>query len=500
SPTFNVSAYGEYQSDATYYNDYSADLDDRLNRNTTSKINFTKKFGKFVSLSGAVYHDINLDTETRITKIPSLTLSLPRFKPFGSGKTNEEGQLETRWYNNFTFTYSPSLLNYSKRSMATQVIDSDTTEYRSRRKYTTINHSASLNFSSNIAKYLTFTPGISYRETWYKIYETDQSIEAGIDASTTYRTYSYSFSSGLQTTLYGTVYPNVLNLVGLRQVLTPKVSYGFSPETNRHPIVRSYAGGGAGSTTRSSVLTFSLGQLYQAKIKKGETEKNLELISITSSFTYDLENDERPFSNLSTSYSSSLIPGLRLYGNLVHSLYKPGTDDLSFFSPYLESFSLNTTFSLRGQNFLFDDPGQMPRGVDSLSNLDRENSTLHGNTRTGSSGGGKGWNLTVTYDYQQSGREESFTKSSFIRLNMSFYLTPNTSITYSQYYNFTDDKTVNNQVNISRTMVCWTGNFFWVPIGSNRGYGFNLFVTNIPAIKLDNSQNSLSSGYLQSLR
>jgi len=122
SPTFNISAYGEYQSDATYYTDYSTNLEDRLNRNTISKINFSKKFSKYVSLSGSVYHDINLDTETRTSKIPSLSLSLPRFKPFGSGRTNEEGQLETRWYNNFTFSYSPSLLNYSRRTIATEII------------------------------------------------------------------------------------------------------------------------------------------------------------------------------------------------------------------------------------------------------------------------------------------------------------------------------------------------------------------------------------------
>jgi len=500
SPTFNISAYGEYQSDATYYTDYSTNLEDRLNRNTISKINFSKKFSKYVSLSGSVYHDINLDTETRTSKIPSLSLSLPRFKPFGSGRTNEEGQLETRWYNNFTFSYSPSLLNYSRRTIATEIIDDDTTEYRSRREYTTINHSASLNFSSKIAKYLTFTPSLSYRETWYKIYETDQSLDAKIDASTTYRTYSYSFGSGLQTTLYGTIYPNIFNLVGFRQVLTPKVSYGFTPELNHHPTVRGYAGGGAGSSSKRSVMTFSISQLYQAKYKKGEIDRNIDLVSINSSFTYNLENDERPFSSLNTSYSSSLIPGLRFYGNMTHSLYKPGTDELSFFSPYLEFFNFNTTFSLRGQNFLFDDPDQMPRGVDSLSKLNRETSSMRGNTRTGSSGGGKGWNMTVTYNYQQSGREEAFSKSSFVRLNLSFYLTSNTSITYSQYYNFTEHKTINNQVNITRKMMCWTGSLYWVPIGSNRGYGFNLFVTNIPAIKIDNSQNSLSSGYLQSLR
>jgi len=497
SPSFKFSAFGQYQSDATYYNDYSADLDDRLNRNTTSKLNFTKKFSKFVSLSGSIYHDINLDTETRTTKIPTLNLSLPRIKPFGSGSLNEEGRLEQKWYNNLTLTYRPSFNNYSRRSVATEVVDTDTVSYRSRKKYSRIDHSTNLSLPAQIFKYLTFNPSVNYNENWFKIYETDQSIDEGIDASTTYRTYSYNMGVSMSTKLYGTVYPNLFGFLGLRQVLTPTVGYRFTPEIDRHPDIRSFAGGGAGSS-KSSMLNFSLNQVYQAKIKQGTGERNLDLVSITSSFSYDFENEDLPFSNLNTSFSSTLIPGLNFYGSMVHSLYEPGTDNLDFFSPYLESFQFNTTFSLNGQNFLFNDPDEIPRGVDSVSELDGQSEQT--NRPRSTSSGGKGWNMTVSYNFQESGRDIYYSKSSFVRMNLRFWLTPNTSITYSQYYNFGENKTINNQVNITRQMVCWTGNFFWVPIGSNRGYGFKLYVTSLPAIKIDNSQNNLSSGYLQSLR
>ena len=134
-----------------------------------------------------------------------------------------------------------------------------------------------------------------------------------------------------------------------------------------------------------------------------------------------------------------------------------------------------------------------------VSQLDHQNQDENVR-RSATTSGGKSWNMTVSYNFQQSGRGIYYSKSSFVRINLSFWLTPNTAITYSQYYNFGEHKTINNQVNITRTMVCWTGNFFWVPIGSNRGYGFKLYVTSLPAIKIDNSQNNLSSGYLQSLR
>lgn len=498
SPTFKISASGQYQSDATYYNDYSADLDDRLNRNTTSKINFSKRFSKSVSLSGNIYHDINLDTETRTTKIPTLNLSLPRINPFGSGKLNQEGKLEQRWYHNFIITYRPGLSNYSRRSVVKEVVDSDTLSYRSRREYSRIDHNANLSFTSQLFKYITFNPSFNYEENWFKIYETDQSQNAGIDASTTYRTFSYNGGVSLSTKIYGTIYPNIFGLIGFRQVLTPTVGYRFTPDINRHPEIRSFAGGGAGSN-RSSVMTFSLNQVYQAKVQQGPGERNLDLVSINSGFSYDFENTERPFSDLSTTFSSTLIPGINFYGSMVHSLYKPNTNELSFFSPYLESFEFNTTFSLNGRYFIFNDPDEIMSGTDSLSEQEQQNSSTS-QRRTSSSSGGKNWNMTVSYNFRESGRDIYYSKSSFIRMNLSFWLTPNTSISYSQYYNFNEHNTVNNQVNITRQMVCWTGNFFWVPIGSNRGYGFKLYVTSLPAIKIDNSQNNLSSGYLQSLR
>ncbi|MDD3731539.1 MAG: hypothetical protein PHU88_04090, partial [candidate division Zixibacteria bacterium] len=156
-------------------------------------------------------------------------------------------------------------------------------------------------------------------------------------------------------------------------------------------------------------------------------------------------------------------------------------------------------FSLNGRYFIFNDPDEIIGGTDSLSEQEQQIASTS-QRRTPSSSGGKNWNMTVSYNFRESGRDVYYNKSSFIRINLSFWLTPNTSISYSQYYNFNEHNTVNNQVNITRQMVCWTGNFFWVPIGSNRGYGFKLYVTSLPAIKIDNSQNNLSSGYLQSLR
>jgi len=172
-------------------------------------------------------------------------------------------------------------------------------------------------------------------------------------------------------------------------------------------------------------------------------------------------------------------------GNLLHTFYDPETDELDFWGPTLLSFNVNASFRLAGQNFIFDDPRPAFHGADSVQQLP----SLQPRPSPGP-GGRKGWNLSVTYNYSESGLKTSWRKSSFINLNLSFLLTPTTTITYSQRYDITRDLTISNSVNIVRKIHCWSGSLYWVPIGSNRGFGFKLFVTDLPEIKVDSNHDS----------
>ncbi|MEW6050931.1 MAG: LPS assembly protein LptD [Candidatus Zixiibacteriota bacterium] len=492
TPSLKISADGQYQSDASYYKDYSLDLNQRLNRTTRSQVNFTKRFSRSVSLSGKFSHDLNLDEQSRVDYLPSAGLSVPAIKPFGSGSRDAEGVLKTRWYHALTMTWRPTMTNYSSRVTRYQYTTPDSTEsvsYRSRKEYTKYDHAVGLSFPLTIAKYFIFNPSVSYSENWTKVNRTDQSDSLGINPSRLYRTYLYSGGASLSTKLYGTVSPNLFGLTGLRQVLSPSVSYGFSPKVDPEPVVRAYVGG-YGSTARSSSMTLSLNQVYQAKVRRDEEERSLDLLSITSSTNYNLETTGRKFSDLNTTFNSNVLPNVRLNGSMVHSLYKPGTNDLDLWSPYLMSFGVSTTFGLAGRSFLFDDAGSGP--------VQRDTATTPGQTPTvlPTHQGRSGWNLSATYSYNESGRGSQFVKSSYIQFSLAFKLTSSTDISYSQYYDFTGKGTINNQVSITKQLHCWRGELWWVPIGSNRGYGFRLYVIAIPALKIDNTQSPTSGSLL----
>jgi len=515
SPTFRISASGHIQSDPSFYTDYSSDLGQRLNRTIRSQVNFSKKFGGSVSVSGKVSHDDQLDAESRTDRLPDMSVSLPAIHPFGSGSTNDDGEQERHWYNELIMTYRPHLINFSERHMrdSTWIVDIDTTiidtsilvdttsdtlSSRSRKQYARVDHSLRVNFPSKIFSYLIFNPSFSYSENWYKIFQTDQSDRAGIDASSLYRAYAYDFGASLKTNLYGTVYPKILGLMGLRQVITPGLTYRFSPEINKHPEIRSYAGGGSANTNRSQSVSLSLGQLYQTKVLLGDQERNFDLISINSGVSYDFEKESARWSNVTTSFRSNLLPRISLYGSMVHNIHKIGSnDELDILHPRLMSFNLNSSFRLVGRSFLFDDiAASIPHGSDSASGLSSE-WTPSSNPRAERP---SGWDISFSYSFSESGiATDQYLKSSFINLSLNFNLTPTTRVGYSQSYDFKDHKTINNQVNITKILHCWTGLFHWVPIGSNHGWGFKLFVTSLPALKIGSSENSLSSSYFQGL-
>ncbi len=71
-------------------------------------------------------------------------------------------------------------------------------KYRTRKKYTRVDHSVTASLPSKFFRYVIFNPSLNYSENWIRIHETDQSRVAGIDASTDYRTFMYSAGASYQ--------------------------------------------------------------------------------------------------------------------------------------------------------------------------------------------------------------------------------------------------------------------------------------------------------------
>jgi len=514
SPTLDVRAFGEMQSDKSYFTDFSPNLEEHLNRSLKSQVTVAKRFGE-VSVTSLMSHTVDLDAESRDDIMPQLNVSPPTLYPFGNGGRDAEGKLQQKWRHNFAVRYSPSLRHNSSRKTvdSTFTYDSlvsdsvlvdtvnniwqdttytvsleDTVTYRSRKQFIIVNSSPSITLPKiTLAKYVNIVPSFTYYENWIQVFKTDQSETAGVKPGT-FRTYTWQSSVGASTKLYGAVHPNVAGIVGLRHVISPTVSFSYQPEVNRNPKVRSFTG--AVGSTKSSAIGFSLGQDFQAKVKRGETESSFDLLSLRSGLSYNFEADEKPLSNLGTNFQIlDRVPNFRLGGSMTHSFYDPETDELSFWSPSLESFSFSASVALKGGFPLFDEPGGVPRGTDSVSQVS-------GRSNAPPPAGRGGWGCTINYNYSESGRGPTWTKTDafFVDLSFNFNLTATTKVTYQQHYDILRGKTINNSVNIVKQLHCWSGSLYWVPVGSNRGFGFKLFVTELPEIKIDNGHDSFVDG------
>jgi lipopolysaccharide assembly outer membrane protein LptD (OstA) len=498
SPTLRLTASGKAQSDRSYYNDFSTNLADRLNRTLNSRANVQWQLSRKVSLTGEVGLDNNLDTEFKSARLPSVSVSLPTFYPFGTGSGKGRNPLSGT-----TFRWSPSFLHSfteGKVNFVDTVLD-DTSIYVQRKQFLRTDHGFTMSRPTKVLKYLTFNPSMTYTDAEVMVLKTNGSDSAKLEPNRWYRFYNYSMGTTLSSKLYGTMTPpkNSLGIAGIRHVLTPSVGYSYSPKIERFNAVRTYIGGAPGSSSRSQSLSFSLRQDFQARVQSTKegglgtsvdsvqkidtSYRVLDLLTLNSGFSYNLEGAARRLSNLTTTATSSLIRGLTFSGNFTHSFYRPGSNEPKFFSPYLTDYSLDLTTRLNGTRFLFDDtPVAHQEEVDS----------------TGSSHAGakqSRWGLSLSYSYRENGRQSIRTISSFLRVGLDFLLTPTTSVTYDHYFDVSREKTINNQVQITKGLTdCWTGNIYWIPTGSNAGYGFRIYANALPFLKLDNSQTPLSTG------
>lgn len=490
-------ASGEFVSDKNYSSDYLTDAEERRNRNIISKANFNKRFGRS-SLSLSFSHTNNLDDDSRSSSIPTGSFTMPSFHPFGSGR-EVDGETEKKWYNHLYMGYRNNfgILSSQGKITNTVVID-DTTQvdYESRtwRDYGYLDHSMSLTASQKVLGYFSLGPSVSLQETWYYIMKSDQAHAAGIPADRPYRRGSISAGVSSNTNLYGTLPVNQLGLVALRHVITPSLSFGWSPAITKNDAVRSFTGRGGGGGKQKRI-SFNVQNLFQAKIKSGETEKKLDLLSVGSGLSYNFEAQDKKYSDIRTTLSSTLLRNVNIRGNLTHSLYDKN-DELRWRSPNLKSFSISASFQARGSvadNYVRQGLGSGidgdTLGLSSNSGLDVDVVT---GTDMGKTSGGTEWNTNLSYHYNESRYFGTTTsRTHWVRFTFNMGLTKNWKLKYSQKYDFVRHESIDKIVDLYRKLHCWEAHFYWIPNGSRQGYYFRINVIAIPDIKVEKSESGL---------
>ena len=492
-------------------------MSSRLNNTLSSSISYSKTFNSIpqVNLSLTATHSQNTQTQQINMTLPTFLASVDRIFPFEPKNGTKKGffqninlqytvQGENRIQTTDSLFFKPKMFNDAKVGFQ---------------------HLIPINTNFKIFKYFNVSTNANYQEVWYlktirksfdytsiKVIDTDIS---GFDA---FRT--YSFSSGISTTIYGT-----FNLSGkgkiksIRHVMNPAVNYSNSPSFEKY--YDTYAADASGTIIKeytrfqngiysppgkgnSNSINFSLSNTLEAKVADRDTTKlEPKKISLLSNLnfqaSYDATSDSLNWSpmrisggtklfkdKMNVNFATTLDPyAISNSGNRINTFNIENGGSL--FRMTSSNMTMNYSFSskdgdskkkenaqgarnggreddLFGTNTDFSDRRESQFGTDNEETAEKPSEFFHAKLP---------WDLTLAYSltYSNTNRESKIIGNS-IMFSTNIDLTPRWKVGLSSGYDFANKGINGAQLRFERDLLSWRMDFNWMPIGPNSFWGF----------------------------
>ncbi|MGY3052308.1 lipopolysaccharide assembly outer membrane protein LptD (OstA) [Pedobacter sp. UYEF25] len=537
---------------STYYTNTAANSTYDINaiaRNTTSSsVSYAKNFTNGMNYSLSLGSDQTLSTKDISVRLPTGTFNVPTFNPFDS-KTRVG---EQKWYQKISVGYGVQA-NNSITTKDTLLFQNDGLK----RLKSGFSHSIPINASFTLLDVLNFSVGGSYNEVWNfqttrNNYTTfgDGTYSIRTDTISGFRRAgSYSFSTSMSTKIYGLTkkFKNLGNIEQLRHVMTPNVSFSYSPDftkagsgpylaaidQNGKPIINTYDGtpltysifsnsAYPGSfSSKSASIGFGLDNNVELKVRDrkdttGTGEKKIPIIQgLSLSGSYNFVAPRNKLSNLSFSGRSQFTDKLGINYNgsfdpyTLDAITDPATgvvtysksNELTFKNgklPRLTSIGFSFDYSLnpaalKKKNAANDalkdasEKGLSPIQTEELSALSRDpNAFVDFNIP---------WNFSFSYSFQYANDFGRTTTSNTLNFNGDVNFTPKWKATFSSGYDFKNNGLTPMQLGIYRDLHCWDLSINWVPYGAYKSYSVTL---KVKAAILQDLKLSKRQGYYNS--
>ncbi len=492
--SMSLRAGGSFQSDKSYILDTQFDPQERLNRTVRASASLNQKW-KNSSIAIAADQSWNLDTDAKTQLLPSISFnrsSLPIFPtPDTDGRARKRilpweeppEKASPKWYNSIYFSLQSDYQR--KRSYLQKKAVADWQAFQ------TLNSRIAFSAPQKLGGILTLNPSANITQTIYKIDQIHSADTLSFATDGYYRREVWSAALTASTAIYGTVYPNLLSLTGLRHVMNPSISYNYRPKIDKNKEFVSYTGVGT-SSVRSRTISMSLRNLFQARVKKGESDRKFDLFNLDFSSGYNFEAKTKKWSNISSSLNSSALKIVTVSASSSHSLYHPITGELNLTSPRLESFSLSSSLN-RSIRLGYDDENSTLQS-DEAAAIDYGQARRKDRTDRNTDGLARlDFNLSYRYSESRGLTGKSITR--WVDSAFDLNLTPGWKFQYSLHYDFKAKKASSQNLKISRDLHCWQGEFIWVPTGALAGYYFRIYIKQHQDIKIEQSRGGVRGGY-----
>lgn len=498
------------------YNTYNpTTTNDYLTNTYSSNISYSTQLGSMFNMNAAMTHSQNTLTGEFQVKLPDVSIStIQRIYPFR--RKNLSGK--ARWYEeinlSYTFLAQNSLLTYDSLLKYTQLKDFNNG----------FQHSIPLQSNLNIGGWLNINNSLQYVERWYlrtydKSWNSGQLIQGEdtligyVDTDTMYgfrAARNYSFTSSWNTRLYGFYDFTKGPVTTLRHVMTPSLSFAYTPDfaeqrwgyyryymspgsngplLNRYSIFESLVYGSP-PAGRSGRVSFSAGNNLEVKVKSKDDSLGVKKIVLIENLTfgtsYDLARDSLNWNPLNVNAYTTLFKNFKVSFTGAWDPYQVDTAGRrinafeynksgKIFRRTSSELNLSFTYHLSSKETTEQLPAHTDEGTEDEIREITDNPDHYIDWTNP-------WSFDVKYNYQFSSvltakegvREKEHIQT--VGLQGDFNLTPKWKIEVETGYDFVDKSLAFTRLRIWRDLHCWDMSVDWIPTGPRKSYMMTLKV------------------------
>jgi lipopolysaccharide assembly outer membrane protein LptD (OstA) len=489
----------------------------QLNNTLSSTISYSKTFNSLpqVNLALAATHSQNTQTEEINMTLPTLQLSVDRIYPFV-----RDGDAKKGFFKNINLQYN---LRGENRFQTNDSLFFKSEMFKQAK--TGMQHSIPLSTNFKLFKYFSASTAVNYNEVWYlktirksfdPLTAKDSTVE--VSAFDAYRT--YSFSSSLGTTIYGTFkFGDTKKIQAIRHVMRPSLSYAYTPSFEQYydtyasdasgeMALKEYTrfeGGifGAPGKSNSNNVGFSLSNTFEAKVTdrdstKTEPKKVMLLNNLNFSTSYNIVADSLRWAplrvsggtvlfkdNMNVNFGMTLNPyAIDNSGNRINKFNIDNGGSL--FRMTSANMTINYSLSSKDGDSSKKENSQGLRNGgrdDDLFGMSTDFSNRNESQFTedddeedkfdGFFNAELPWDMTFAYQltYTNEKRDKKISGNSLM-ISLNTDLTPRWKCGVSTGYDFVQKGVTFTQFRFERDLLSWRMDFNWMPFGTNATWNF----------------------------
>ena len=511
---------------------YNNNLDNsglsNISRKLSSNISYSQRFPNTpFSMGLNISHNQDLETNQVDMQLPSLTVNMQNQYPF----QRKDGT--TTKLDNFSIGYGMTASNRLTNNLGTRVVNGENeTEivpfnmtnfgslFENGKKG--IRHTIPIGYSFKALRFFTISPSINYEEKWYfeKLdwkYNMVNGSPVLVPADTIRgfnRISNYSFSTGLNTRIYGMYIFKKGSVQAIRHVINPTISFGYTPDftkndnyfqaVNQNGKIQYKARHdgfvyGPSNTGKSGSIGFGLGNTLEMKVK---TEKDtvarkvslLNNLSINSS--YNLVADSFKLANFGISANTNILNGMfaiNVSASLDPYYYQRlKTEDGLTYERRVDSYSwkhgslgritnatmaINTNLNPKARK---NEQESQKKIIG--SDLPEQEKQFLLNDPNAYIDFDIPWSLRVNYSLNYNrgilttNTVKRFTINQTLQFSGDVSLSQAWKINFSSGYDIENKEFTQTSISLTRDLHCWTASLNWIPFGYFTSYNFTIRV------------------------